>query len=54
MNNIDKEIVIEDLEFIADYIGQLVDKYPEIANNDADIIKKISRRMNDISKRVEG
>lgn len=53
MNNIDKEIVIEDLAFIADYISQMLKDHPEIMIENPDVIKKIDRRMNDIIRRVE-
>lgn len=52
MNNINKEIIREDIEFIVEYIGALGDKYPEI-RDEKDIIRRIDLRINDILKRLD-
>ena len=52
MTNIDREIIIEDLEFIFEYINTILDKHPELVTEEEDILRKISRRMNDIEKRA--
>lgn len=56
MTTLDKDIVREDLEFIADYITDFLRDHPEL-NEDVekrDLVKKLDRRMNDILRRLEG
>ena len=52
MNNIDKEIIREDIEFIVEYMGTLADKYPGI-RDEKDIIRRIDLRINDILRRLD-
>lgn len=54
MTDINKDIIKEDLEFIADYINGMVCLHPEILADDPNLVKKIDRRINDILKRIEG
>lgn len=55
MTNLDKDIIREDLEFIADYITDFLRDHPELNEDIAkrDLIKKLDRRMNDIFRRIE-
>lgn len=53
MNKIDKEIIREDLDFICDYINELLDRNPRLAIDERDVLTRITRRLNDISQRVE-
>lgn len=52
MTNIDREIIIEDVNFIHEYLITLVDRHPELMVTDEDIFRKICRRMDDIDKRL--
>jgi len=56
MTNLEKDIIREDLEFIADYIMEFLQDHPELDEdvNNRDLIKKLDRRMNDILRRIEG
>ena len=55
MTNLDKDIIREDLDFIAEYIAIFLHDHPELEEDVAerDLIKKIDRRMNDILRRIE-
>ena len=52
MTEIDREIVREDLEFVCEYIGAMLDRHPELLKEDPNFIRKIDRRFNDILKRT--
>ena len=52
MTILEKEIISEDLEFICDYISDVINKHPEILEENPDFVKKIDRRINDILKRI--
>lgn len=46
-----KSLINEDVDFIREYINTLMDRHPEI-KDDEDIIKKLERRLNDIQRIV--
>ena len=54
MTDINKDIIKEDLEIIADYIYGMACQHPEILTDDPNFVKKIDRRINDILNRIEG
>ena len=52
MKTIDKEMIKEDLEFIHEYMTTLIERHPELINEE-DILRKITRRMQDIDNRLD-
>ena len=52
MTNLDKEFVKEDLGFVCDYIADVLQKHPEILEEDPDFVKRIDRRLNDVLRRI--
>lgn len=52
MTKIDKEIIREDLEFICDYIADMM-KRNDLGESENETVKKIDRRMNDIFRRLD-
>ena len=52
MKNMDKELIREDLEFIHEYMKTLIGRHPELVNEE-DILRKITRRMQDIENRLD-
>lgn len=53
MTNIDKEIIKEDLAVIYECINQLMDRHPEINEDDIDIFIRFNRRIMDIERRLD-
>lgn len=55
MKKNDRDIIREDVDFIAEYMADFLRDRPDQATNEVtEMIRKIDRRLGDILKRVEG
>ena len=52
MTKIDKEIIMEDLDFICDYIADMMKRH-DLCEIEVETVKKLDRRMNDILRRLD-
>ena len=52
MTNTNKNLIREDLEFICDYIADMM-KRNDLGESEKETVKKIDRRINDILNRLD-
>lgn len=53
MNENDKMLVNEDVQFIGEYLGELLTKHPELLAQEKDLFVKMQRRLRDIDMRTK-
>lgn len=49
-----KDMIMEDVQFIYDYLSKLDTKHPEVFEEETDLMVKMYRRLKDIEERVKG